>query len=358
MAYGERAEIEDSELLAYSAKFSGLARGNPKSLAGSLIQAGDPITSEDHRTVCRVNLIQTDANGRVRTRALAKAIIGRAVMYCIPRSKIREARENYDAEGDWGPFSALENEAKSLFVKQLTTGEPGELLLFLLQEFVLGIPQIVAKMPNKTSTKMHYHGSDGLHAQLAANGTLELYWGESKLHESLNKALKEAFESLADYLDVSDRNKVDTDLRLIRDNMDLDDEELAKRVFLYFADETDESADVEYKAACLVGFDLSAYPTLNAKNPEVTAEIQKLINSWTTTLDRRVGKAKFERFHIELFMVPFESVAEFRIEFLGELGVDREAARALLEEREIARKAKLKQQRALKAGTGKADEND
>ncbi|MFJ2662480.1 HamA C-terminal domain-containing protein [Arthrobacter koreensis] len=338
--------VDEAEDL--QATFERLARGGASKFAGALVPIGSPVESSDHRTVCRVHLIQTDANGNVRARELAKRIFDRVVPFCIPRSRIRQAKEISAEDDDWGPLGALQREAKNLFVNQMKTGEPGELLLFLLQEYVLKIPQIVAKMPLKTSTSMHIHGSDGLHAKLLPDGLLALYWGESKLHKTLNGALKDAFESLEEYLNDSNEDKTNRDLEIIRDNLDVDDEELTKRLYLYFAGETEESAKVEYRAACLVGFDVVDYPEIKAGETEVSEDLQKIIDSWTKTLNNRITSANFQKFSIELFMIPFESVFDFRVEFLKHCGVDTEKAIEILKERDekkrLAKEAKAKQQ--------------
>jgi hypothetical protein len=76
----------------------------------------------------------------------------------------------------------------------------GELLLFLLMERLLGLPQLLAKMSLKTSGNVHVHGSDGVHASLGDDGILDVYWGESKLYKSSSDAFSDCFESIAPLL--------------------------------------------------------------------------------------------------------------------------------------------------------------
>ncbi|WP_223252149.1 Hachiman antiphage defense system protein HamA [Paracoccus mutanolyticus] len=47
-----------------------------------------------------------------------------------------------------------------MFTDLKSSGEGGELLLYLLTERFLGLPQILCKMSLKTSA--HYHGADGV----------------------------------------------------------------------------------------------------------------------------------------------------------------------------------------------------
>ena len=58
------------------------------------------------------------------------------------------------------------------------SGEGGELPLYLLLEMLLGLPQLLCKMPLKTSAETHLHGVDGVHGKLLPSGDLALYWGE------------------------------------------------------------------------------------------------------------------------------------------------------------------------------------
>ena len=37
------------------------------------------------------------------------------------------------------------------------------MLLYMLVQAFLGLPQLLCKMPLKTSSEMHYHGADGIH---------------------------------------------------------------------------------------------------------------------------------------------------------------------------------------------------
>lgn len=60
--------------------------------------------------------------------------------------------------------AALHEEAKRSFTDLALTGEGGEMLLFLLAERLLKLPQILCKMDLKTDTRLHYHGADGVYA--------------------------------------------------------------------------------------------------------------------------------------------------------------------------------------------------
>lgn len=77
------------------------------------------------------------------------------------------------------------------------TGEGGEILLYILTQDILKLPQLISKMSLKTSAKMHYQGADGVHFRYnRTTGNLELYWAEAKMYQNLNAALTNCFDSL------------------------------------------------------------------------------------------------------------------------------------------------------------------
>ena len=81
------------------------------------------------------------------------------------------------------------------------TGEGGEILLYILTQDILKLPQLISKMSLKTSAKMHYQGADGVHFRYnRTTGNLELYWAEAKMYQNLNAALTNCFDSLKGFL--------------------------------------------------------------------------------------------------------------------------------------------------------------
>jgi hypothetical protein len=73
-------------------------------------------------------------------------------------------------------IAELVERAKRSFTDLAKTGEGGEMLLFLLAERFLQLPQILCKMDLKTDSRMHYHGADGVYAGVTSSGTLKLFW--------------------------------------------------------------------------------------------------------------------------------------------------------------------------------------
>lgn len=66
-----------------------------------------------------------------------------------------------------------------------------------MTQSMLGIPQVLCKMPLKTSSQVRYHGADGLYGKY--DDSLKkfcLYWGESKLYSNFDDALSKCFDSI------------------------------------------------------------------------------------------------------------------------------------------------------------------
>ncbi|WP_306309964.1 HamA C-terminal domain-containing protein [Gluconacetobacter sacchari] len=84
--------------------------------------------------------------------------------YAIPRAKMADAKARDERWNSGEAVAALHEEAKRSFTDLALTGEGGEMLLFLLAERFLKLPQILCKMDLKTDTRLHYHGADGVYA--------------------------------------------------------------------------------------------------------------------------------------------------------------------------------------------------
>ena len=84
--------------------------------------------------------------------------------YAIPRAQLAKAKARDAKYNSTAAVAALVEQARRSFTDVAKTGEGGEMLLFLLAERFLKLPQILCKMDLKTDTRMHYHGADGVYA--------------------------------------------------------------------------------------------------------------------------------------------------------------------------------------------------
>jgi hypothetical protein len=105
------------------------------------------------------------------------------------------------------------------------------MLLFLLAERFLKLPQILCKMDLKTDSRMHYHGADGVYAGVTAEGLLKLYWGESKIYKDVTSAIQDCLASLEPFLVEPEHEGAERerDLILLSDKAELSDPKSRKR---------------------------------------------------------------------------------------------------------------------------------
>jgi len=295
---------------------------DPDALKGHLLTIGKTLDLPNMKTHLRTHLIPADVNGIFQESKLADLLANLVTDYCIPREKRNEALEESKRTGSFEVLNALMKEAKDLFVENERSGEPGELLLYLLTEKVLGAKQIISKMVHKTSSQVHYHGADGVHAIKTESG-LALYWGESKIHKSRSQAVKECLESVGSFLKDPDRKTASRDLGLIRDNLDVEGKEIKNELVRYFIKRNPEWNLLEFRASCLVGFDLEKekYPKyITESDIKEEDNIHKLIASWSNHLSDNIGAQNLGSFEIDFFMIPFMDVTNFRKLTLSALG--------------------------------------
>lgn len=148
---------------------------------------------DGHAVKIHCHCLAVDGNGRVQLHRLAEFMRNAVADYAIPRSQLAKAKARDQKYKSTEAVTALVEQAKRSFTDLAKTGEGGEMLLFLLAERFLKLPQILCKMDLKTDTRMHYHGSDGVYAGVTPDGILKLYWGESKVYKNVASAIKDAF---------------------------------------------------------------------------------------------------------------------------------------------------------------------
>lgn len=230
-------------------------------------------------------------------------------------------------------ISRLEQEARSLFIRarksSQRTGEAGELILYLLTEWILGAPQIIAKMSLKTSAQMPVHGSDGIHARFDAEAKrLILYSGEAKFHGDIGQAIRSAVTSIKTG---SSREKMRHEIDLVQRHIDFTGlSSAAQTALLRYLDPFDKSyKDRIEVVTCLIGFDFSAYADLEKDDQD---DLDEKFKSLAIAELRHVGPAfakalkdaDLPRQRVELFLFPVPSVSMLRDYFQNQIGWTRE----------------------------------
>lgn len=265
----------------------------------------------------RFHFLKLTANGEPAVKLLAEVLYNYILQYCI-------AQKNRPEPLNPVQVMKLAKEARSLFRHPLIsddspdkTGEAGEALLFFLIEAVLKAPQVVSKMELKTNHKDEVKGSDGIHMRWnEAEQVVELFFGEAKLYQDLQAALRSALKSI-DGFHESEMYK--HEFAMVTKHFKFADKEVQSEVrkLLRYGE---PSEDVKIKHACLIGYDWDGYSRLSAnKVGEKRRELVELLNEeavrLTDALDNKFEGFERKYLEFDFFFLPFPSVVDFRNAF-------------------------------------------
>lgn len=272
----------------------------------------------------------TIGQGKAKIPELVNAILDYMTTFSLHRTQINAVHEKYGkiSPDEFRVLSErLQREAVTLFIQANKAtnrnGEAGELLLYLLTEWVLKAPQILAKMALKTNRQMPVHGADGIHVGYEPTSkTLCLYWGESKLHEDVNKAITSAVASIEKALQ---HESAEHELALVSRHIDATGlPQEAKSALLSFLDPYEgenynKRMDV---TTCLIGFDFDGFSKLDAKssNEHFKALALPKLRELAPRLSEKLKSAGIEKQLIEIFFFPVPSVKDFRDLFQFKIG--------------------------------------
>lgn len=299
--------------------------GNPEALEVHLTLVERDLSIEGHLIKVHCHCLSVDGNGRVQPHRLAEFMRNAAVDYAIPRSKLADAKARDIKYNSSEAVAELVEQAKRSFTDLAKSGEGGEMLLFLLAERFLKLPQILCKMDLKTDSRMHYHGADGVYAGVTSEGMLKLYWGESKIYGDASAAIRDCLHSLAPFLIEPEHEEAERerDLILLSDKANLSDPAVTESLKKYFDKSSTMSNKVQYCGVALVGFDAPFYPKDDAKAiaEEIIDASKTSLLGWSKSIETRLTEEKLDQIEIELFCIPLPSAEGFRSAFLKAMGV-------------------------------------
>lgn len=301
--------------------------GDPDAIDVHLTLVERGISIEGHSVKIHCHCLTVDGNARVQPHRLAEFMRNAVADYAIPRTKLSAAKARDAKYNSTESVTALVEQARRSFTDLAKTGEGGEMLLFLLAERFLKLPQILCKMDLKTDGRMHYHGADGVYAGVNDEGMLKLYWGESKIYKDAAAAIRDCLASLAPFLVEPEHEEAERerDLVLLSDKADLSDATLTQALKRYFDRNSPQSTRVQYCGVALVGFDAKFYPGSDVK--AVANEIAKAARSefrvWQSKIGECLTLEKLDQFEIELFCIPLPSAEGFREAFLKAMGLSK-----------------------------------
>lgn len=270
--------------------------------------------------------------GQPTIHELVDAIALYLMPFALPRSEVAEVYGLYgtiSADDFTTRLLQLSESAKSLFKRanEATNrnGEAGELLLYLLTEWVLGAPQIIAKMSLKTNRDMPVHGADGVHVRFSkADGKLLLYWGESKLYANVTDAITAAAKSLSEAMQPE---KLKHEIELVQRNIDFSGLQAdEKKALLQYLDPFDETYNDRHDViTCLVGFDFDGFAKVakadTSKSDEEFISLAKQeLSEVAPKLAKALKAAGLANKPVEIFFFPMPSVQSMRDIFQAKIG--------------------------------------
>lgn len=297
-------------------------------LLSRIEKVSSEVSLEGTQSVATCYMLKLDANGNTRLKDLIDFIDTKLVEYSIPKQDIDKAKEYFIETNSPAKIDELKSKAKALFTNLEKTGEGGEILLYILIQEFLKIPQLISKMSLKTSGNLHYNGADGIHVEVdTVNDNLNLYWGESKMYTNISSAISSCFESIKGFLlDAQGHSSTqERDLQLITSQIsqNLNDKLLEDYLVRYFDKDDDFSNKVVYKGLCFIGFDHDSYPSVDdlTKTNEIVKQlITKEIEKWCKAVSKGITKHhNLELKELHVFLMPFPSVEEFREYFLKKI---------------------------------------
>ena len=251
--------------------------------------------------------------------------------FCLPRTEIEQvyskqvSLSSFDFHAE---ITRLNQRALNLFRKASAeanrNGEAGELILFILTEWMLEAPQLIAKMSLKTNSEMPVHGADGVHVKFVPEtGRLILYSGEAKLYKDVHKAISSAVASIADALSY---DKMKHELELVQRNIQFSGLTSAARdTLLRYLDPFDEqSIDRFDVVTCLIGFDFEGYSMLPEHGDDANQVFLQLaaknLAEIGPSMAAALKNASLGASHVELFLLPMPSVQKLRDRFQSRIG--------------------------------------
>lgn len=196
-------------------------------------------------------------------------------------------------------------------------GEAGELLLYFLLETVLQAPQVVAKVELKTNPALEVNGSDGIHMRWhPTDSIVDVYFGESKLYQSVGAAMTNAFTSIENFhangMREHEYSMATKFFKGVDDNV--------KAAVAELLDTGKPGPGARVNHACLIGYDWTAHGhTPGQASAAVEAEYQRQYLADAPRLHQlvqtRFDNCQRKQFGFEVFFLPFTSVQAFRDAF-------------------------------------------
>ena len=271
-------------------------------------------------------------NGEPTIDEFIEYLYSRLINFCIPVKEQIKAKQLFLETDDYRHIVDMNDKARDLFVKskklQEASGEPGELITFILLEEAIGAPQVACKMYLKTNRNMQVYGSDGIHLYYdKEEDMLKVIWGESKIYDQLSMALDKICESISSFRgETSEVNGRERDIQILKDHLSVKNKELEEAILKYFDPYEEESNKVIDCHACFVGFDYAELKKLEKLGKEerekyFSEKYLERIKSACNLFEDKIKKHSIHHLEYIFFLIPFKDVNELREKFYRKLGI-------------------------------------
>ncbi|HYE22469.1 MAG TPA: DUF1837 domain-containing protein [Verrucomicrobiae bacterium] len=304
-----------------------LIRSNSSALDAHLECVTKDFKIDGTKTILHGHFIIVDTNNHNRMHRLAEAMRRRITDYAIPRHQFKEAQLKDLETGTGENVTYLHEEAKKLFTDLTKSGEGGELLLFMLAENFLGLPQILCKMSLKTDSRDHFKGSDGVYLKFdEITSDVLLYWGESKIYGDIQSSIRECLKSLSPFLIQPEKHdsERENDLFLLTNAVNIENPDLLNALKNYLDKHHPQNRKLKYCGIALAGFSHDCYKDLKTEDAvkEITQIIKNEITDWVTRVKGRIDEEKLQKYEIHFFCIALPDADEFRATFQEIMGIE------------------------------------
>lgn len=253
------------------------------------------------------------------------------IAFCLPRSEIQKAKSKIEA-GDHVQGTIVMDElaerAKGLFIKARKgshrSGEGGEIVLYVFNEWLLKAPQIVSKMYLKTNSNMPVHGTDGIHARYDYEAKkLRIYWGESKAYQTLDGALSAALKSIAEFRESGGEER---EIQIVSSHLDAEAwDKDARDALLEHLDPYSESSNNRIPIySCLLVYDFDyTVDGVDAADSVESLFVEKVntaVEEFLSEVASKVTNHGLTTQRFEFFLLPVPSAQDFRDKFQEKIG--------------------------------------
>jgi len=256
---------------------------------------------------CKFYLMRC-ANSAFRDTDLIDFMLQRLVFYVLQKKEYKDAT--------FAEFRDLYIRAKETFMRSVTSGEAGELLLFLLLE-ANDIVQLFSKMDLKTSGNMPVHGCDAVHIQVSEG--VVFHFGHSKMEARFAVALADA---LKDVMRFADKALKERELHLVSSRLDSIKFDQFAGIIQALINPYTQRRDL-YKEvdSIFIGSNSRFMKDIRKDNDDyVKSEFEKLTGQTASSVAEKISSMDEIKTRAFLFLIlPFLDEADFRSKFQREL---------------------------------------